>query len=174
MLVGIIDTGVNTDHPAFAEDQDYVRLNPLGSNKFTGDCVDSPELCNNKLVGVHSYPEITDVYGAPEFQANPWGTPVMLRPANGEDYNGHGSHTASTVAGNHLDNTPLQAATGDATSDGVNVPFNFPATSGVAPRAHIISYQVCWPGNGGDPYAGCPESAILAAFEDAIADGSMR
>lgn len=85
-----------------------MRLNPLGSNKFTGDCVDSPELCNNKLVGVHSYPEITDVYGAPEFQANPWGTPVMLRPANGEDYNGHGSHTASTVAGNHLDNTPLQ------------------------------------------------------------------
>lgn len=171
MLVGIIDTGVNTDHPAFAEDQDYVRLNPLGSNKFAGDCVNSPELCNNKLVGVHSYPEITDVYGAPEFQANPWGTPVMLRPANGEDYNGHGSHTASTVAGNHLVNTPLQAATGDATSDGVNVPFNFPATSGVAPRAHIISYQVCWPGNGGDPYAGCPESAILAAFEDAIADG---
>ncbi|QYJ89346.1 S8 family serine peptidase [Shewanella halotolerans] len=169
MVVGIIDTGINTDHPAFADDEAYAATNPFGADNGVGDCVDSPELCNNKLIGVHSYPEITDVYGAPEFQTS--SRPVMIRPANGEDYNGHGSHTASTVAGNTLTDTPLQTFSGEATSDGINVPFNFPQTSGVAPRAHIIAYQVCWPGGSGDPYAGCPESAILSAFEDAIADG---
>ena len=93
------------------------------------------------------------------------------RPENGEDYNGHGSHTASTTAGNYIENTPLQAATGEKVSDGENLPFTFESTSGVAPRAHIISYQVCYAGNSGDLYSGCPESAILSAFEDAIEDG---
>ncbi|MGL5047063.1 MAG: S8 family serine peptidase, partial [Shewanella sp.] len=170
MIVGIIDTGINTDHIAFASDDGYASTNPLGAGKFVGDCLASPELCNDKLIGVHSYPVITNVYSASEFQQYPW-QQEQIRPANGEDYNGHGSHTASTTAGNSLGNTPLQAAGAGKTSDGVNLPFNFAATSGVAPRAHIISYQVCWPGGGGDPYAGCPESAILAAIEDAIKDG---
>ncbi|MCG9695670.1 S8 family serine peptidase [Shewanella sp. Isolate11] len=169
MLVGIIDTGINSDHIAFADDEAYASLNPFGEGTFVGDCVESPELCNNKLVGMHSYPEITDIYAADEFQTSY--RKEMIRPANGEDYNGHGSHTASTVVGNTLENVPLQSFDGEPTSDGIDVPFTFPKVSGVAPRAHVISYQVCWPGNGGDPYAGCPESAILSAFEDAIADG---
>lgn len=171
MLVGVIDTGINTDHPAFASDDEYTKLNPFGPGNFVGDCEQSPELCNDKLVGVRSYPYITDVYAAPEFQENPWMRPEMIRPANGEDYHGHGSHTASTAVGNELKDTPLQSSDGKNTSNGINLPFNFASTSGVAPRAHVISYQVCWPGNGGDPYAGCPEAAILAAFEDAIGDG---
>ncbi|TLU67205.1 peptidase S8 [Thalassotalea litorea] len=170
MVVGIIDTGINTDHVAFASDEQYSQSNPFGSGVFVGDCVDSPELCNDKLIGVRSYPEITDVYSAPEFQQYSWQT-KQIRPANGEDYNGHGSHTASTVAGNAIDNVPLQTFSGEEMSDGVELPFTFAKTSGVAPRAHIISYQVCWPGGQGDPYAGCPESALLSAFEDAIADG---
>ncbi|MFB2800625.1 S8 family serine peptidase [Shewanella seohaensis] len=169
MVVGIIDTGINTDHVAFADDEEYARLNPY-KGQAIGDCGAFPELCNNKLVGLHSYPEITDVYAAPEFQTSS-GAKKRIRPANAEDYAGHGSHTASTVAGNTLKDTPLQGFTGDKVSDGVDVPFTFPQTSGVAPRAHIIAYQVCWPGSSGDPYAGCPESAILSAFEDAIAYG---
>ncbi|MDN3652001.1 S8 family serine peptidase [Thalassotalea ponticola] len=170
MVVGIIDTGINTDHVAFAGDEEYSKTNPFGAGVFVGDCVEDPTLCNDKLIGVRSYSEITDVYSAPEFQEWPW-QQEMIRPANGEDYNGHGSHVASTAAGNVVENTPLQTFDGQATSDGVDLPFNFEKTSGVAPRAHVISYQVCWPGGGGDYYAGCPESAILSAFEDAIADG---
>jgi len=166
MVVGIIDTGINTDHPAFSGEG---YTNPRAG--FIGDCETEPSLCNNKLIGVRSYPEITDVYNAQEFQDDPWSLPEWIRPANGEDYNGHGSHTASTAAGNYLENTPLQGADGNPVSDGVDLPFQFPSTSGVAPKAHIISYQVCWPGSGGDPYAGCPEAAILSAFEDAITDG---
>ena len=170
MVVGIVDTGINTDHPAFAGDDFEPAGNPLGSGVYAGDCASDPSLCNDKLIGVFSYPEITDVYSAPEFQERPWET-KMIRPANGEDYNGHGSHTASTVAGNRIENTPLQGFDGSATSDGIDQGFNFPHTSGVAPEARIMSFQVCWPGNGGDPYAGCPESALLSAFEDAIASG---
>ncbi|TKB47138.1 S8 family serine peptidase [Thalassotalea mangrovi] len=170
MVVGIIDTGINTDHVAFASDEEYTNSNPFGPGVFVGDCVADATLCNDKLIGVRSYSEITDVYSAPEFQQYSWQS-NMIRPANGEDYNGHGSHTASTTAGNWVENVPLQTVDGTETSDGVDLPFNFPKTSGVAPRAHIISYQVCWPGGSGDPYAGCPESAILSAFEDAIADG---
>ena len=165
MVVGIIDTGINTDHPAFASDEDYSKMNPFGAGNFVGDCEADATLCNDKLIGVRSYPEITSANSDYIFDRDD------RRPENGEDYNGHGSHTASTAAGNTLLDTPLQAATGEKVSDGENLPFNFEQTSGVAPRAHIISYQVCWAGNGGDPYSGCPESAILSAFEDAIVDG---
>ncbi len=165
MVVGIIDTGINTDHIAFASDEEYAKSNPFGAGVFVGDCVEEPTLCNDKLIGVRSYPEITVANTDYRFGYQ------NRRAKNGEDYNGHGSHTASTTAGNTLTDTPLQTVTGEVTSDGVDLPFTFAQTSGVAPRAHIISYQVCWPGNGGDLYAGCPESAILSAFEDAIADG---
>ncbi|RUO72369.1 peptidase S8 [Pseudidiomarina sediminum] len=171
MVVGVLDTGINTDHPAFADDGSYASSNPFGAGNYVGDCETDPSLCNDKLVGVRSYSDITDSYKGPEWQDNPWGTPQMARPANGEDYNGHGSHTASTAAGNLILDTPLQMITGEAVSDGIDVPFAFPQTSGVAPRAHIVSYQVCLPGQSGDPYAGCPESAILAAIDDAILDG---
>lgn len=170
MVVGIIDTGVNTDHPAFSSDADFTASHEKMGGQYLGDCQTDASLCNDKLIGVYSYEVITEIYNAPEFQDYSWQT-KLIRPRNGEDYNGHGSHTASTAAGNRIENTPLQAANGDKVSDGVNLPFNFDHTSGVAPRAHIISYQVCWPGSGGDPYAGCPEEAILAAFEDAIRDG---
>lgn len=165
MVVGIIDTGINTDHIAFASDEEYSKLNPFGSGNFVGDCEVDESLCNDKLIGVRSYPEITAANSDYTFSRDD------RRPENGEDYNGHGSHTASTTAGNQLTNTPLQAATGEKVSDGQDLPFNFEQTSGVAPRAHIISYQVCHAGVAGDPFSGCPESAILSAFEDAIADG---
>ncbi|MGZ9897468.1 S8 family serine peptidase [Shewanella gaetbuli] len=170
MVVGIIDTGINTDHPAFASDEDFSANNPLGAGNFLGDCIEDSSLCNDKLIGVYSYSSITSVYDAPEFQERPW-LEHQIRPENGEDYNGHGSHTASTAVGNSLSNIPLQASDGQAVSDGVDLPFTFDLTSGVAPRAHVVSYQVCYPGGAGDAYAGCPEDAILSAFEDAIKDG---
>ncbi|QBY03206.1 peptidase S8 [Thalassotalea sp. HSM 43] len=167
MVVGIIDTGVNTDHEAFASDEDYSAIRGDEAGMYYGDCAtDYPELCNDKLIGVYSYPEVTVANNYPA--SGSWRD---RKPENGEDYNGHGSHVAGTTAGNVIKDVPLKVSAGESVSDGIDVPFTFAQTSGVAPRAHIISYQVCMPGNGNDEYAGCPTSAILSAYEDAIKDG---
>ena len=172
-VVGIIDTGVNTDHIAFSDVSEDGYEFPTVT-EYLGDCAEDASLCNDKLIGVYSYDVITSVYNAPEFQADDWREwypAEQIRPENGEDYNGHGSHTASTAAGNKITSTPYVAIPGEKTHDGIETGITFPMTSGVAPHAQIISYQVCWPGGSGDPYAGCPEEALLAAIEDAIDDG---
>lgn len=153
IVIGIIDTGINTDHIAFADigGDGYDHTNPLGMGKYLGDCASGKLSCNDKLIGVYSWPVITDSYQG-------------LAPATGEDYQGHGSHTAGTAAGNYVENVPmLSASVGDG--DGEPMGFNFDSASGVAPHANIISYQVCIPNEG------CPTEAIIKAYEQAIEDG---
>ncbi|MEL7387013.1 MAG: S8 family serine peptidase [Pseudomonadota bacterium] len=163
-IVGIIDTGINTDHPSFAAvgGDGYEHQNPFGDGVYVGDCVEEPEeiQCNNKLIGVRSYDVITDVYDA---MIPGW-------PAIGEDYGGHGSHVASTAAGNVVKNVPYMVMGLGEQSDGVVIKEDvFPEISGVAPHANIISYQVCYPDSA--DYAGCPGEALVAGIEDAISDG---
>ncbi|NCT68669.1 MAG: S8 family serine peptidase [Rhodanobacteraceae bacterium] len=67
---------------------------------------------------------------------------------------GHGVHTASTVAGNTIDNT-------------ANPPPSLPdgtTMSGVAPCAQVFQYKVC-------PTNSCGGAAIAAGIQNAIADG---
>ncbi|KAH9752072.1 subtilisin-like protease SBT4.4 [Citrus sinensis] len=68
------------------------------------------------------------------------------------DIQGHGTHTASTASGNEVK---------DASFFGVG---QGTARGGV-PSARIAAYKVC------SPELGCAETAILGAFDDAIADG---
>ena len=68
------------------------------------------------------------------------------------DTNGHGSHTASTVAGNTVDASSTPPA---------NPPSGFSELSGVAPCAHIRSYKVC-------PGQSCPGTAIAAGLESVL------
>ncbi|WP_153914221.1 S8 family serine peptidase [Shewanella sp. TC10] len=176
--VGILDTGINSNHPSFTAmgDDGVAIVNPLGSGNFVGDCEleEFTDMCNDKLIGIRSYAEITDTYGDPVYREQGWWADwERARPANGEDYNGHGSHTASTVAGNVLFDVAYQvseAGYGDEIN-GRDTNLVFPRVSGVAPHANIISYQVCWAGGQGDPYAGCPQETTLKAIDDAIADG---
>ncbi|NQD35699.1 S8 family peptidase [Permianibacter sp. IMCC34836] len=173
MIAGILDTGINSDHPSFAATggDGYSHSNPYGSGVYKGDCA-KPEfaaLCNDKLIGIHSYPEVTNAYLDWDLVDPNTGQPK--RPANGEDYHGHGSHTASTVAGNVMYNVPLSVPTLGETGDGYALPHTFARISGVAPHANIVAYQVCYYGNSGDKFAGCPETATLKAVDDAIADG---
>ncbi|WP_082766759.1 S8 family serine peptidase [Ferrimonas marina] len=178
MVIGVLDTGINSDHPSFAEvaGDGYQHTNPLGSGVFLGDCeaAEFRSMCNDKLIGIRSYEVITDSYSDPIFQdAQPWQVVPPKRPANGEDYQGHGSHTASTAAGNVLYDVDYLAPEFAEQSDGVPTGLVFPMVSGVAPRANIIAYQVCWASDAsyGDGYRGCPGSALLSGIEDAIADG---
>ncbi|MCW8108471.1 S8 family peptidase [Alteromonas ponticola] len=168
IVIGILDSGINSDHPSFAQvgGDGYTHSNPLGSGNYLGDCASNfPDLCNDKLIGVYSYPEITDAYDDDEVFS------VSL-PKNGEDYNGHGSHTAATAAGNVLFNVPEVTPEFDVNeSDGEPTGFVFDRISGVAPHANIVSYQVCQPGNTGDTYGGCLGTPMVAAVEDAINEG---
>jgi subtilisin family serine protease len=142
MLVGVIDTGINFGHPSFAARgaDGYAHINPFGKGKYKGVCNPSDpgyqpaKVCNDKLVGARTYPETIASGNSPE------------------DDDGHGSHTASTVAGNVITDTLLNN-------------FSMGAISGVAPHANIIAYDVCNTG------AGCPGEALLAAINDAVADG---
>ncbi len=176
VLVGIIDTGINSDHPSFAavSGDGYRHKNPLGEGKYLGDCVASPNLCNSKLIGIRSYETITDSYKKPEFQPDvPEWQVDYKRPPNGEDYNGHGSHVAGTAAGNQLSKISYQIPNAKETGDGFDTDLHFAEISGVAPRANIISYQACFPGDGSysQTYVGCPGDVLIAAIEDAIKDG---
>lgn len=156
-IVGILDTGVNSDHRAFADkgDDGYDHTNPLGMGNYLGDCktAEFASRCNDKLIGIYSYDVITDTYQG-------------LYPAVGEDVSGHGSHTASTAAGNVLRDVDYVVPELAAAGDGHVVKAGlFPQLSGVAPHANLVTYQVCL------PLQGCPTEAILAAIEDATADG---
>ncbi|MFC3031034.1 S8 family serine peptidase [Pseudoalteromonas fenneropenaei] len=164
-IIGIIDTGINSDHPAFADEGEdgYNHINPWGAGVYVGDCVEDAAhiQCNDKLIGVRSYDVITDTY----HDMRPgW-------PAIGEDYQGHGSHVASTAAGNVLKDVPYMVAGAGEESDGHIIKDKlFPELSGVAPHANIVSYQVCYPSNDSG-FNGCPAEALVAGIEDAIDDG---
>ncbi|TYI62862.1 hypothetical protein E1A91_D10G277000v1 [Gossypium mustelinum] len=64
---------------------------------------------------------------------------------------GHGSHTASIAAGAVVSNASLYGFCAGTIRGGV-------------PSARIAVYKICW-------YDGCYDEDILAAFDDAIADG---
>ncbi|CAI0411119.1 unnamed protein product [Linum tenue] len=67
------------------------------------------------------------------------------------DSEGHGTHTASTAAGNTVTPASLLGLASGTARGGV-------------PSARIAVYKICWED-------GCSDADILAAFDDAIADG---
>jgi subtilisin family serine protease len=154
VVIGVIDSGINMQHPSFAEigGDGYRHLNPNGQGNFLGACNPSNPyhhpsiICNNKLIGAWT------------FERNA----AVRNPANNapspHDDNGHGSHTASTAAGNILYNLDY---------DGVH----YAQIAGVAPHANIIAYDVCGYYQNGNYTSNCLSSSILAAIEQATLDG---
>ena len=61
MIVGVVDTGINTDHPSFADPSPDGYDYPNRTNtQYFGWCnpnVKNPPLnkCNGKLIGLYSY-----------------------------------------------------------------------------------------------------------------------
>lgn len=152
-VIGVIDSGINFGSPSFAAVDpidSYAHVNPLGAGNYLGTCapgqVDEGR-CNAKLIGGYDF-----VCNAP---GNTCGVANVREEPGFGDTNGHGSHTASTVAGNNRD-----ALYAGATR----------RISGVAPRANIIAYDVCYTeistGRGL-----CPTVSSAAAVNQAIADG---
>lgn len=138
IVIGDIDTGYNSLSPSFAQTDDtgYTITNPLGAGHYLGQCTwtdISLAGCNNKVIGV--YAMVADAAGT----------------ASVEDTQGHGSHTASTAAGDSR----------SATLNGYTAHI-----SGVAPHANLVIYHVCAPA---PTY--CQEDAIVNAIDQSVADG---
>ncbi|KAJ4848286.1 hypothetical protein Tsubulata_017956, partial [Turnera subulata] len=132
VIIGVLDTGVSPDHPSFSDE----GLPPPPA-KWKGKCEFNGTVCNNKLIGARNFLSDAD--------ENP------SKPDPPFDDEGHGTHTASTAAGNFV--------------KGANVFGNANGTAvGMAPLAHLAIYKVC------DDF-GCGEGDILAAMDAAVEDG---
>ena len=165
VIVGIIDTGINAYHPSFADvgADGYDHTNPNGSGVYLGDCIEYAKFCNDKLIGIVSYPEIVD--NRPNIVNETPFEEIEDKIAVGYDFHGHGSHVASTAAGNILrDVNYYLTLTDDVGVIEEESAFDFEQISGVAPHANIVSYQVCDEG-------GCYPELTLRALEHAIENG---
>ncbi len=148
VVVGVIDTGIWPEHPSFADDGSYATpsILPLGGaacdfGNTAHNSDDTPFTCNNKLIGARQV--------MPTYRALIGADPDEFDSARDDD--GHGTHTASTAAGN---------AGVEAEIFGEELG----TISGVAPRAHVIAYKAL--GN-----LGGFGSDLAAAIDQAVADG---
>ncbi len=150
VTVGVIDTGIWPEHPSF-RDTGLPAPTPAHQCQF-GNGTDVAHLgptfvCNNKLVGAYAF---TNTYMA-VFGSEPG---EYCNNVTGEcsvrDSEGHGTHTASTAAGD-----PVSSAKIFGIERG--------PISGIAPGAQVIAYRVCLE-------QGCFPSDTVAAVGQAILD----
>jgi subtilisin family serine protease len=146
VVVGVIDTGIWPEHPSFADDGSYSPLAgyaglPCEFGNTTANPNDAPFTCNDKLLGARQM--------LATYRALIGADPDEFDSAR--DDNGHGSHTASTAAGN-----------GGVAASMYGQPRG--TISGIAPRARVIAYKGL--GNGGGF-----TSDLAAAIDQAVADG---
>lgn len=145
VVVGVIDSGIRPESASF-QDQDH----PAAPADWGGSCETEDEeafptaSCNDKLIGAKYFVQGFGVGRLADFET--------LSPL---DAGGHGTHTASTAAGNHG-----VTAVVDGVARG--------EISGMAPGAHVAAYKACWEGVDG---GGCTTSDTLGAIDAAVADG---
>ena len=178
VVVGVIDSGIDPTHPqlgdmvarvpracraSWAEGSwlglflcHGVRKNPplvqdYGAPPgFSGICQTGPGFpagsCNNKIVGARYYIDgflVRHTLDDGEF-------------VSPKDVDGHGTHIATTIAGDSEVATLFGGRIGEV--------------SGIAPRARIAVYKACWM-RPGDTRATCTASDLARAIDDAVADG---
>ncbi|MFV0462828.1 MAG: S8 family serine peptidase [Nostocoides sp.] len=149
VLVGVIDTGVWPENAMLADDGTMPPAPSLDTSERSacdfGNTAwnpnDKPFTCNNKLVGAR---EFLDTY-----KVNTGLAPHEFDSAR--DNEGHGTHTATTAAG-------------DANVRAKVFNVDKGVVSGIAPRAQVIAYKAL-----GD--AGGYTSDLAAAIDQAVADG---
>ena len=178
IVIGVIDSGIAPEHPALEDTQeadrpslcrgDWAENSLLGRwlcrryrkrddqlvyeplEGWNGACIAGERFeatdCNNKLVGARWFIEGAEA-GGPIDDGE-------IRSAR--DVDGHGTHTATTAAGNKV-----KASIFGRFIDRVQ---------GIAPRARIAVYKACWL-RPGDLRASCNTSDLANAIDMAVADG---
>jgi len=165
VIIGVIDSGAWPEDPSFADKESGGKPVPYFQNgtqvygappaKWKGVCQTgegfTAAMCNNKLIGARFYVAGFDAGG---------GTLTSFEyrsPRSGGGDGGHGTHTSSTAGGN---------SNVDAAIDGIAVGV----MSGIAPRARLAVYKVCWEATT-TAQTGCYTADTLKAIDDAVADG---
>lgn len=174
VVVGVIDTGIAPEHPSFDgkklkkqkkqhdrhkgkqpyTDGKYVYFDKSDGGQFQSAMVEAQDWdkrdYSSKLIGGQYFYAGAEAAGF-DFQYD------YLSPRDGD---GHGSHTASTAAGNFK----VKASIEDV---------DFGTVSGVAPGAKVAAYKACYVGP--DPAVTtddiCALSDLVAAIDQAVADG---
>lgn len=157
VIIGIMDSGAWPENPSFSDRTGSNKNGVTGKLSYqqipgwNGKCVPGEAFnashCNQKMIGAQWY-------GAG------WGGGAAIKQLFPYEFispraaDGHGVHTAGTAGGN--DGV-------EAVVDGVNLG----TASGMAPRARISTYKVCW----GVGEGGCFGSDSVAAIDQAVIDG---
>ncbi|KAL5744456.1 hypothetical protein ACOSP7_027316 [Xanthoceras sorbifolium] len=142
VIVGVLDTGIWPESESFND----TGMSPVPV-RWKGTCETGRAFqkhhCNRKIVGArvfyHGYETATGKIN----EQNEYKSP--------RDQDGHGTHTAATVAG-----SPVRGAN--------LLGYAYGTARGMAVGARIAAYKVCWVG-------GCFSSDILSAVDRAVADG---
>lgn len=176
IVVGVVDTGISPDNPSFAGDPLTTRKNKVASG---ANAPTDPYLVGNDIVyhksdgnlfvservtgeGWQKSDYSTKLIGAQNFDSGAKAAKFKFQydymsPRDGA---GHGSHTASTAAGNF----GVEASVGGV---------DFGMISGVAPAAKVAAYKACY--DGPDPLDTeddiCALSDLLDAIDQAVEDG---
>ncbi|CAA0841879.1 subtilase family protein [Striga hermonthica] len=144
IIIGVIDSGVWPESKSFNDEGMGPIPHTWKGICQSGDAFNSSH-CNRKIIGARYYHKGTETENGPVNR-----TIDFLSP---RDVHGHGTHTASTAAGRRVDN--VSSSTGFAPG----------VATGGAPMARLAIYKVDWLS------IGSSEADVLAAFDDAIADG---
>ena len=142
VIIGLVDSGIWPEHVSFRDK----GMSPVPS-RWKGACEEGTKFtssnCNKKLIGARAFLK------GYESRAGRINETVDFRSAR--DSLGHGTHTASTAAGDVVAGASIFGmAKGSA--------------SGIMFRSRIAAYKVCYS-------IGCANSDILAGIDQAVSDG---
>lgn len=178
VIIAVIDSGVTPEHPSLEDTKPADRPSRCESSwadstilgrwlckrydkmpdvlafeapeDWNGICEAGEDFedtaCNNKLIGARWYIDGAEASGPIH--------PGEIRSPR--DADGHGTHTATTAAGNRVTASIFGTSIGEV--------------EGMAPRARVAVYKACWlrPGR---TRATCNTTDVLNAIDDAVADG---
>ena len=178
IVIAVIDSGIAPQHPALQDTREADRpslcLSDWAENTFlgqwlcrryekredevlfaplegwSGECQVGERFeatdCNNKIIGARYFSAGAEATGPIDE-----GEIMSAR-----DVDGHGTHTATTAAGNRVKASIFNTFIG--------------RIEGVAPAARIAVYKACWL-RPGDTRASCNTSDLANAIDAAVADG---
>jgi subtilisin family serine protease len=151
VVIGTIDTGIDPTHPSFADRSPYPAPKSWKGTCQEGEAFPAT-ICNHKVIGARWF---VAGFGPSRVAESEF--------LSARDADGHGSHVAATAAGNFGVSPTI------AGND-----FGIASVSGVAPRAQLAVYKICWMGRkdaGQQVENLCTDSDTVAAIDAAVADG---